>query len=277
MRFRSPGSAARVELIRASDLRDADGGRGALCAPQRPRFDLLIEVTAGETTHRVDFVEHRLAVGDLLWVRSGQVQQWGEPGGWEGRVVLFQPELVTPASTELLRRAGVASRARWARGSYPADVSSLLLTLGELDRAATRCAAAAVEHVLEALLLRLCGGDGPSGTAMRGSGPLYERFVRLLDEQGPWIIDRSVEAAAQLLGCTPKTLTAAVRERSGRTAKQLIDDRVVLEAKRLLAHLPDLPVREVAEALGFHDSANFSKFFKRQVGLAPAAFRAGSI
>lgn len=275
VRFRRPGSAARVELVRVAELCDGEAAAAALREPQRPSFDLLIEVGAGGATHRVDHVEHRLRAGDLLWVRAGQVQQWGELSEWDGRVVLFRPEVITPASVELLRRAGVAGRAHWRRGSYPDEVVTLLQALEELDRGSTRCTAAAVEHVLEAILLRLCSGAAPADPP-RGSAALYERFVRLLDERGARGIGRSVESAAQLLGCTPKTLTVAVREHGGRTAKQLIDERVILEAKRLLTHLPDAPVRDVAAALGFHDAANFSKFFKRHVAVTPAAFRSSS-
>lgn len=58
----------------------------------------------------------------------------------------------------------------------------------------------------------------------------------------------------------------------GMDAKEFIDQRVVLEAKRLLVH-GDLTVAQCARQVDFDDTANFGKFFERQVGLPPGVFR----
>ena len=65
------------------------------------------------------------------------------------------------------------------------------------------------------------------------------------------------------------------RQNTGLSAKQLIDERVVLEAKRQLSHA-DASVAEVAELLGFDDASNFSSYFRRHTGTTPATFRATS-
>jgi AraC family transcriptional activator of pobA len=59
---------------------------------------------------------------------------------------------------------------------------------------------------------------------------------------------------------------------TGRTTKQLITDRVMLEAARLL-RFTDLTVGEVAFRAGFEDQLYFSRAFKRQYGQAPSAYR----
>ncbi|MFJ9846920.1 helix-turn-helix domain-containing protein [Kitasatospora sp. NPDC101155] len=58
------------------------------------------------------------------------------------------------------------------------------------------------------------------------------------------------------------------------SAEQFLDQRILLEAKRLLAHT-DLPVARCAERLGFEDAANFSTFFRRQTGQTPSRWRTG--
>lgn len=60
---------------------------------------------------------------------------------------------------------------------------------------------------------------------------------------------------------------------TGLTAKEVIDGRVTLEAKRLLAHT-DLPVAAIAARLGFSEPTNLGKFLTRQAGASPGAFRA---
>nr|WP_280714772.1 helix-turn-helix domain-containing protein [Kitasatospora sp. MAP5-34] len=59
---------------------------------------------------------------------------------------------------------------------------------------------------------------------------------------------------------------------TGRSAKQLADARVALQAQRLLAHT-DLPVAAIGRALGFTEATNFGKFFARETGRTPGGFR----
>jgi AraC-like DNA-binding protein len=59
---------------------------------------------------------------------------------------------------------------------------------------------------------------------------------------------------------------------TGRTAKQAVDDRVALEARRLLACTP-LSVAEIGRRLGFPEPTNFGRFFHREAGTSPGAFR----
>jgi AraC-like DNA-binding protein len=63
------------------------------------------------------------------------------------------------------------------------------------------------------------------------------------------------------------------REAFGLSAKELIDARVVLEARRLLAHT-SLPIATIGESLGFSEATNFGKFFLARTGERPGAFRA---
>ena len=69
-----------------------------------------------------------------------------------------------------------------------------------------------------------------------------------------------------------KTLSRVCLAATGHPVKQVIDARVVLEAKRLLAHT-DEPVARISRQLGFSEVTNFGKFFARRAGATPAAFR----
>jgi transcriptional regulator GlxA family with amidase domain len=69
-----------------------------------------------------------------------------------------------------------------------------------------------------------------------------------------------------------RTLTRACLAATGRTAKQVIDDRVVLEARRMLAATA-LPVATIAQRLGFAAPTHFGRLFHRSTGLPPGSFR----
>ncbi|MCC3159772.1 AraC family transcriptional regulator [Hymenobacter sp. 15J16-1T3B] len=77
---------------------------------------------------------------------------------------------------------------------------------------------------------------------------------------------------ADLLNLTPKTLAKLVRVHYRRTLTEVIQARIVLEAKRLL-FWTNKSVKEIAFALGFNDPYYFSRFFKNTTSLAPQQYR----
>jgi AraC-like DNA-binding protein len=91
-----------------------------------------------------------------------------------------------------------------------------------------------------------------------------------------YVATRRVEDYAARLGCSVRTLTRASLAATGRSAKQVIDDRAALEARRLLA-CTELPIAEIGQRLGFPEPTNFGRFFHREVGCSPGAFRARAL
>lgn len=83
---------------------------------------------------------------------------------------------------------------------------------------------------------------------------------------------RNVQFYADLLFVTPKHLTETVKEVTGKTAGEWIDDAVVLEAKVLLRN-SGISVAQVANAIHFPDQSSFGKYFKKHTGCSPSEFR----
>ncbi|MFT4697098.1 MAG: AraC-like DNA-binding protein [Flavobacteriaceae bacterium] len=81
-----------------------------------------------------------------------------------------------------------------------------------------------------------------------------------------------VSEYADLLNKSPKTLSNLFSKFNNKTPLQVINDRIVLEAKKLLL-LSEKPSKEIAFGLGFSEAAHFSKFFKNQVGVSPIHFK----
>jgi AraC family transcriptional regulator, transcriptional activator of pobA len=84
---------------------------------------------------------------------------------------------------------------------------------------------------------------------------------------------RAVQHYAGLLHITPKYLTETVKEISGRSAGEVIDDFVILECKLLLDD-PQHSIAQVAAKMNFSDQSFFGKFFKRHTGISPKKYRA---
>ncbi len=83
---------------------------------------------------------------------------------------------------------------------------------------------------------------------------------------------RRVQDYARLLHKSPKTLANLFGQHSTRTPQQIIQDRVALEAKRMLS-FTQASVAEIGYAVGFGEPAHFSRFFKSVTGESPAAYR----
>jgi AraC family transcriptional activator of pobA len=99
---------------------------------------------------------------------------------------------------------------------------------------------------------------------------IMRRFLELLEAR--YRTSHLVRDYAADLGVTAAHLSRTSRHVTGKSAIVLIQDRLTLEAKRLLVY-SRMSVTEMAYELGFSDPAHFSKFFLRQTGLSPLRFR----
>ncbi|MDT3401328.1 helix-turn-helix domain-containing protein [Mucilaginibacter terrae] len=95
-------------------------------------------------------------------------------------------------------------------------------------------------------------------------------FLKLLSEH--FYTQRSVQFYADKIFVTPKHLSRAIKEVTGKTVGQLIDEMVIAEA-RILLDAPSLTIGDVADRLNFSNQFFFSKFFKNHTGISPSHFK----
>lgn len=99
---------------------------------------------------------------------------------------------------------------------------------------------------------------------------IFRRFIALVNEHSKQ--ERSVNFYADKLCLTPHYLSSVIRETSGQTVMQWINQAVILEAKVLLKH-SNLLVFQISDELNFPNPSFFSKFFKRMTGMTPAEYQ----
>ncbi|RFC71024.1 AraC family transcriptional regulator [Streptomyces sp. AcE210] len=248
--------------------------------PGRATFHYLIAVIAGELRHDVDHLTRTVAPGQWLWVRPGHTQRWHSPGAARGPFILFEPDVLRPDIARLLAPL-TAHEAPAVLSPHPDDAAWLQQTALQLldEHRALGRRPLDVHHtlrrsLLESLLLRLANAPGidPADTSARTSrGDTYGRFADALE-----LHFRELHRAAdyaELLGCSVRTLSRAARQATGKGVRELIDERRLLEARRLLGSAR-WDARSVAAHLGFTDPANFGRFFRDRTGLTPATFAA---
>lgn len=99
---------------------------------------------------------------------------------------------------------------------------------------------------------------------------LVDEFIKLLEAH--FRTQRSMEFYADKMHLTPKYLSSVIKQNSGRSAGEWIEERVIMEAKVLLKS-GSMAIQQVADELGFPDQSNFGRYFKRLVGVSPKDYR----
>ncbi|WP_083996810.1 AraC family transcriptional regulator [Chryseobacterium sp. BLS98] len=102
------------------------------------------------------------------------------------------------------------------------------------------------------------------------SNPIISRFLQLIDEH--FKTERLVSFYADKLSISANYLNIVCKKNLNASASSLIQDRILLEAKRLLK-VSEMSVKDIVYDLGFYDHASFSKFFKAQTGMTPSQFK----
>ncbi|WTU15837.1 helix-turn-helix transcriptional regulator [Streptomyces sp. NBC_00075] len=276
--FAAPvGTPAGVEVMSLAELRSR-APAGSLEVPQRPDFHHLLTLTSGVLWHTVDFTGHALNPGSWLWVRPGQVQQWGDLEQAQGTLILFERGFLDPATAASTRLDD--PYAPVALTPVGDDREALRAAADHLDRefhAHLRLPVdihvAVLRHLLAALVLNLAHLTAPASSPAFEPGETYLRFRDAVERD--FSRTRRLDDYAHTLGYSPRTLSRATLAAAGVNAKEFIDRRVVLEAKRLLAH-GERSATRIAAQLGFSSATNFSKYFHQRTGTTPIAFRAAT-
>ncbi|MFC9591291.1 helix-turn-helix domain-containing protein [Streptomyces sp. NPDC056944] len=266
----------RLELSLPGQVPFAAGGFDAMGPmsradyPHRHTFYEIVHVVEGTGTHVLDTERHPVRPPQLGVILPGQVHRWEGVRGLEGSLVLFTPEFLVGGvgDEELLRRLGERPWAGLDPGTHE-RTSRLMEELAEEYRRGDDGFAGVLRSLLHVLLVRAARVPGERAAPAPPRG-LAEEFLALAGRtaaEGP-----SVRECAVLLGVSAGHLTEAVRGATGRTPAALLREARAREAQRLLVSTR-LSVRQVAARVGFDDPAYFCRFFRREVGHSPGAFR----
>ncbi|MEO5760830.1 MAG: helix-turn-helix domain-containing protein [Vicinamibacteria bacterium] len=267
------GRELLVDVVRAQEIPFLDLGGD----PHVLAFYEIFLVTKGRGRIALDGKAYALSPGDLFFTRPGQPRQWSTDG-LDGLCLFFTSDFVEeffrdplflftlpyfhhdgadlrlhlgPKQTSLMsaRLQAMKREVEGLRSDSPHALrAALYQTLIELARLYTERTGETVRENPTAVRLRL----------------LIERHFR--DVHQP-------QGYARRLRITVGHLNQLARRHLGRSAGIVIRERIALEAKRQLAHT-DTSAAEIGYALGFRDPAYFARFFKREVGVSPSAFRA---
>src|SRR4051794_7416127 len=276
---RLPEAGPSLEVVFFDDARFGAAGDGGPREPHRHDYHELIWTRSGEGRHLIDGEPTPVAPGTLTLIGRGQVHVFERASGLTGAVVRFGDELLAGGP-------GARADPRWMLGaagshtvSVPASEAPRLESVIESLAAESRrppdsCSVDLERHLLAVLLLWVERWYDAARTDLRepddADVQLYRRFVDLLERD--FARHHDARHYADALGVPPAALSRALSHATGRATKELIGDRVMLEAARLL-RFSALTIGEIAFRAGFGDQLYFSRAFKRRYGESPTAYR----
>ena len=259
---------AEPDTLEVIELHLPGIGDRELRPPHRHAYHELIWVREGSGRHLIDGEPVEFRPHTLTLIAKGQVHQFQRAENVIAMVARFEDDWLTGSRRWLF--SGQSCTALRVPDADAAPFDALLEALRvEVERPAGPESAELRRHLLSAVLLwaqRWREGQLEEGGASRTDLQLYQQFQELLERDLALSHEASHYAAE--LGVTTGTLSRVLTKLTGQTTKQLILDRVILEAVRLL-RFSDLTIKEIAARLGFSDQFVFSKAFKRQRGGGP--------
>lgn len=247
-------------------------GEGPIRDPHRHDYHELLWISEGSGEHVIDGEPQAVAPGTVTVIARGQVHQFRHADGLDGAI---------------LRVTDAALAAGWLLGGRggrtipvpPGERERLDAVLHALHAETRRppdpFAPELVAHLTATVLLWLERWHAASRSerpeADDADVALHRRFAALLEDD--FAGHHDVAHYADALAVPPAALSRALVALTGRATKELIVERVMVEAMRLL-RFTELTVGEVAFRVGYGDQLYFSRAFKRFAGRAPQAYRA---
>ncbi len=248
--------------------------------PHRVQFHNILYIAEGEGTHQIDFKDYSFQAGSLIFISKGQVHAFAAQQKVRGYILLFTTEYLEKnlIHSDVLSLYRLYSYQQYGPVVQPEDtlkegVHDLVDNISkEYDGSVDYLKDEILRLYLKTLLLKTERIQRTVTTDQKNAAWLlhFGQFNEFLELH--IASTRSVKSFAAMLNISTKHLNTICKAVAGVTAKQYIDNCMVLEMKRLLA-TSDNSVQEISYDFGFGESTNFVKYFKKHSGISPSQFR----
>lgn len=231
--------------------------------------------------HIVDYKEFDIRPNDIFFVSPGQVHQVKHIPGADGTVILFTCDFLDQNSIgeSFIENLNLFSEIASTEPISVSEASALKMNnLVQQMREALLSTDPFKNDMIGAFLklfLIECNKFAhepltENTQAIQSGKVILKKFKNLLETHfAEW---KKVSEYADELNLSADYLNNVIKSTIGRTAKEIIQQRIVLEAKRLGLHT-NLSNKEIAYRIGFEDPSHFSKFFKNCEGSSFTDFR----
>ncbi len=257
---------ARIRIVPIPRL--AQGGRWRVEAMRSLSEPLLLWFTRGQGRITVGGITRGYGAHNAVFIPAGVMHGFEVGAQTYGTAIFFGhgQDVALPGSPQHLRIREVGPQA---------ELSAIVDSIQrELEGGRPGHERAARHHLglLGVWLERQTEAAAAEARRPAAAQRLARAYADLLERE--FRSGQGVSDYARALGVTPTHLSRVCNQTCGRSASDLLHDRVIFEARRLLAETK-VPVGEISAALGFTSPAYFTRAFQHRTGKTPTAFRRG--
>ena len=252
-----------------------------LITPHRTNFYHIFLFENCQPTHFVDFEPIKIEPYTLLFIDKDRVHQFDQLLQYEGQVLIFtEAFFCTSESDTKFLRSSILFNDLAGKPTIKlnkTDFEKFILICNsitdELGSPTDNSKHILLKNLLHNFLLLSEREKRKQGyTELKKGADLdYTLLFRDFLESNYTQL-KSVSDYAQIICISEKRLGQATSKVLGKSPKEIINDRILLEAKRLLVHT-NLSVKEIGQELGFEDPAYFVRYFKKNTETTPVEFR----
>ncbi len=260
-----------------------DQAEGKTDVPHRHDYYTVLLIEQAEGTHLVDYKTYSFQPLQVFFVSPGQVHQVAANTKPDGSVFTFSRDFLVAnnipesfiTNINLFQAFGDAPPLQLDQLTFE-RLQAIIKQMRECLPMELTYRSRALGALLQLFLIH-CNNSStinPRQLDEENAGVCILRDFKHLVEQrySEW---HKVNDYAAEVHLSSKYLSQTVKQFTGKSAKEFIQDRLLLEAKRLLLHT-DLTAKEIAYRIGFEEPLHFSSFFKKKAGISPTQFRAKS-
>ena len=245
--------------------------------PHRHNSYVLVLFTNGSGTHDIDFDTFEIFPGSMFFLQPGQIHNWILSDDIDGFVVFYSQEMYNlyfrqktieafPFYSSLGNSPEMFFESKELKAMNPYFINMLSEYEGNKIMKQDK-----IINLLDSIHIEIARKYSENNVLETHSYNVKIRdFNTLLEHH--FLIEKAPAFYASQLHITLKHLNRICNEILKKTTTQVITDRIILEAKRMLMD-KKRTVNEIASALGFDDYSYFVRLFKKNAGMTPTAFR----
>lgn len=249
--------------------------------PHRHDFYEILFLSKGSGYHIIDNNQYEITPPCVFFLSPGQAHKLSLSHDIEGHIFLFTPEfysLFDFNKNKLIEFPFFFSIEQknpplYITNAKDAEFIQDLILRASIEFSQPENTNNEIIHAILQLLLLTCNQLYTKDISIHKQSKsqiLVKKFLIALEEN--YHCNYSIDYYAQLLAITPNHLTQIVKQSMGKSTISIIQEKRIIEIKRLLLHT-SMSISEIAEHLHFSDVSYFTKYFKKNVGIAPLQYR----
>jgi len=230
-------------------------------------------------THTVDFKCFEIKESTVLFVNKDQVHAFDDNLEISGWLIHFNESFFMHSDVDIFLKYNLFNSPK--NPCYSIDKKTVAIGLSylgliqeELSKRNRFCSEDVIRFLLKSFLInleRIHRKEPENRIELTNQYELqFYKFKELLEKN--YTKNVSIQSYSEALHVSSKTLATITKNLVNKSPSQLIAERTVLEAKRLLK-FTSLQISEIAFRLGFDDASYFVKYFKRQATISPSGYR----